>query len=474
MKKNKDSMAMIILILIGLSVTMLNQSILNVALPMIMEEFHIEAATAQWLSTGYMLVNGILVPISAYLVNKFSYKQLFLVAILFFTMGSAVCAISNVFEILLSGRLLQAVGGGILMPLSMNIFMNAFPPEKRGSAMGILGIGVVLAPAVGPTVTGYVLQSYRWNVLFYAMAILGFLVLLSGIFFFKVNNHREAVKLDIMGAVLASAGFGLLLYGVSEGSKKGWDDLGILAILITSVISLVIYVITSMKKENPLLDLTVFKDKTFTLTLIINSILSIVLYSGMLLLPIYLQSIRGFSAKESGLLLLPGSIVMGLMGMITGKLYDRFGIKPLAITGICIMSAVTFLMSFLGMSTSYYTVLALYTVRSIGMAFVVMPISPAGLVNLSPELITHGMAVQNTLKQVAGSAGTAMIIAIMTMAQKGYLDAATAYQKNVQSLAFIHGIQVAFMVAAIITLIALILAFFLKNTNRQMEKATIG
>jgi EmrB/QacA subfamily drug resistance transporter len=467
MKSNKDFIAMMILVLTGLSVTMLNQSIMNVALPMIMQDFQVEAATAQWLSTGYMLVNGILVPVSAYLVNKFSYKQLFIAAILFFTLGSVVCAMSNIFVILLVGRLIQAVGGGILMPLSMNIFMNAFPSEKRGSAMGILGIGVVLAPAIGPTVSGYVLQSYHWNVLFAVMALLGFLVLLSGLFFFQIDNRREAVKLDVLGVVLSSAGFGLLLYGISEGTVKGWNDIGILSVLAASLISLLVYVITSLHKENPLLDLSVFKDKTFTMTLIINSILSIVLYSGMILLPIYLQSVRGFSTKESGLLMLPGSIVMGLMGVITGKLYDRFGIKPLAIIGVVIMAAVTFLMSFFDLNTTYFMVLTLYTLRSVGMAFVVMPISPAGLINLPPDKITHGTAVQNTLKQVAGSAGTAMIVATMTTAKNGYLDTAASYGKDIQLMASIHGIQRSFMVATVITLVSLILTMFLKNKQRR-------
>ncbi|MCG2731436.1 MAG: MFS transporter, partial [Acetobacterium sp.] len=183
--KNKGFAVMLAIILSGMVVTMLNQSIINIALPQIMKQFNIDAATAQWLATAYMLVCGILVPVSAYLVQKFSYKQLFITAMAFFTIGSYVCAVSPGFEVMLIGRILQSVGGGLLMPLSMNIFMSAFPVEKRGAAMGLLGVGLILAPAMGPTISGYVIEYYNWHVLFYAMTAIGFGVMMVAFFFFS-------------------------------------------------------------------------------------------------------------------------------------------------------------------------------------------------------------------------------------------------------------------------------------------------
>src|SRR5665647_1337139 len=200
-KKTKDRAFTVILaiILAGMVITMLNQSIINIALPQIMKQFNIDASTAQWLATAYMLVCGILVPISAYLVQKFSYKQLFITAMAFFTIGSYVCAISTGFEVMLTGRVLQSIGGGIIMPLSMNIFISAFPVEKRGSAMGLLGIGLILAPSLVPTVSGYVIEYYNWNVLFYAMTAISFCVLMVAFLFFNFRNEKRDVKLDYFG-----------------------------------------------------------------------------------------------------------------------------------------------------------------------------------------------------------------------------------------------------------------------------------
>ncbi|MBI4857431.1 MAG: DHA2 family efflux MFS transporter permease subunit [Acetobacterium woodii] len=419
--KNKGFAVMLAIILSGMVVTMLNQSIINIALPQIMKQFNIDAATAQWLATAYMLVCGILVPISAYLVQKFSYKQLFITAMAFFTIGSYVCAVSPGFEVMLIGRILQSVGGGLLMPLSMNIFMSAFPVEKRGAAMGLLGVGLILAPAMGPTISGYVIEFYNWHILFYAMTAVGLAVMLVAFFFFSFKNEKGEARLDTFGVITSSIGFGTLLYGVNEISGKGWNDPVVLSFLAISLVCLTVFVFHERKKENPLLEMKVFKDFNFTYTIIVNIILQVALYGGMMLLPIYLQTIRGFSPLEAGLLLLPGSLLMGLMGIFTGKLSDRIGIKPLAIIGLSILTVVTFMLTTLTMDTPYVEIMLLYTMRAFGLSFILMPITSAGLATIPLELIPHANALSSTLRQVAASIGIAALVVVMSNQAKDYL-----------------------------------------------------
>ncbi len=462
--KSKGFVGMLAILLAGMMVTMLNQSIINVALPQIMNQFKIDASTAQWLATGFMLVSGILVPISAYLVQKFSYRQLFITAMASFSIGSLVCAMSGNFEVMMIGRVLQAVGGGILMPLSLNIFMAAFPPEKRGSAMGFLGLGMILAPAIGPTVGGYVIENHSWHILFAAMAVIGAVVLIVSLFFFTFQSEKGSAKLDVKGVILSTIGFGSLLYGVSNISSKGWDSPHVYAFLITAVIALTIFVFYAIRKKNPLLEMRVFKNFNFTYTLIVNIILQIALFGGMLLLPIYLQQIRGFTPLEAGLLLLPGSLLMGVIGIVTGKLFDKVGIRILAIIGMSIMTIVTYFLSKLSMETSYTTIMILYTIRSIGMAFVMMPITTAGLATISPALIAHANALSSTLRQVAASVGTAILVVVMTNQAKSYMmDLGTNVKPDSLALATVHGIDVAFLVATFISAAALVMSFFFKK-----------
>lgn len=458
--------AMLGIVIAGLMVTSLNQSIINVALPQIMKGFQITPATAQWLSTGYMLVSGILVPISAFLVQRFSYKQLFFVSMAFFMAGSIICALSGSFSILLTGRIFQAVGGGIILPLGMNIFMYSFPPEKRGSAMGLVGLAIILAPAIGPTISGYVIQNYDWNVMFYAMAIAAACVVIAAIFVFKFQNERIKSKFDFIGAMLSTIGFGSLLYGVSEAGNYGWGDRKVISFLIVAVVALFVFVLYLLKHKNPLLELKVFKDFNFSYTIIVNIILTIALNGGVLLLPIYMQQVRGFSPLSSGLLLLPGALLMGIMGVFTGRLFDKFGIKPLAIIGIAIMTGITFMLSKLSLDTPYWEIILLYSIRSFGMAFVLMPITSAGLMTVDQELIPHATALQNTLKQIAGAVGTATLVVIMTNKSKTYISGAANVTPNIKLLGVVHGINSAFLVATVIGGAAFILSLFFKSKRR--------
>ena len=486
--------------LFGMFIAILNQTLLNVALPKINTEFNISASTGQWLMTGFMLVNGILIPISAFLFNKYSYRKLFIIGLALFTLGSLVCAISFNFPIMMSGRILQAIGAGILMPLGSNVIVTIFPPEKRGVAMGTMGIAMILAPAIGPTLSGYIVQNYDWNVMFYGMFFIGIIAIVIGLFWFKLYQSTTNPKADIPGIIYSTIGFGSLLYGFSEAGNKGWGSTEIVTMFIVGTVFIIFFILRELRMKAPMLSLEVLKYPTYTLTTVINMIVMMSLYGGMILLPLYLQILRGFSALDSGLLLLPGALVMGALGPVAGKLLDTIGIKPLAIFGIGIMTYATWELSKLNMDTTYLHIMWIYIVRSFGMAFIMMPIMTAGMNALPPRLISHGNAFVNTMRQLAGSIGTAILVTVMTTQQTNHLSAfseeldktnpviqdhmrelAQQYGgesaamklllEHVNKLASVEGVNDAFIVATIISAIALILSLFLQGKKKAQLSA---
>lgn len=466
-------------LLFGMFVAILNQTSLNTALPVIMNDLHIKPTTVQWLTTGFMLVNGILIPISAFLIGRFGFRKLFLTAMISFTIGSVVCAMSNSFDWLMTGRVIQAIGAGILMPLGMNVFMTVFPPEKRGAAMGTMGIAMILGPAIGPTLSGWIVQNYEWNLMFDLMVVIGIVDVIMAFFWFRLPSKIEKGAIDFIGILFSSIGFGSLLYGFSEAGSKGWDSKVVLLGLAIGVVFIGLFAWRQATAKNPLLDLKVLRYKAFTFTVIINGLITMSLFGAMLLLPIFLQQIRGFTPLQSGLLLLPGALVMGIMGPLAGKFFDRFGIKILAVVGLAITTFATWEFTNLSEETTYRTILGLYTIRSFGMSMLMMPIMTAGMNALPQYLISHGTALSNTIRQVAGSIGTALLVTIMTMQTTNFLEDAPKHAGVVPTPdmvaaqvkeATIHGINDAFWFATIISCLALVLALFLQNKPQNKEK----
>ncbi|MCJ0911128.1 DHA2 family efflux MFS transporter permease subunit [Mammaliicoccus sciuri] len=493
--RNKILVAM----MFGMFIAILNQTLLNVALPVINNEFSISASTGQWLMTGFMLVNGILIPISAFLISKYSYRRLFLIAMTLFTVGSIICALSFNFPMMMTGRVIQAVGAGVLMPLGSNVFMTIFPPEKRGAAMGTLGIAFILAPAIGPTLSGWIVQNYHWNVMFYGMFAIGLVAIFISFFWFRIYQKTSNPKPDVQGIIFSTLGFGLLLYGFSEAGNDGWTSLTVSLSLIIGIIFTALFVIREVRMKNPMLDMSALKYSGFTLTTIINVIVTMSLFGGMILLPIYLQNLRGFTPLDSGLLLLPGSLIMGFMGPIAGKMLDSFGIKPLALIGLTIMTFATWELTQLNMDTPYTTILVIYIVRSFGMSFIMMPIMTAGMNSLPQRLIPHGNAISNTVRQLAGSIGTAILVTVMTQNTTSHLAnmsdnmdstnpmiqeqikalsdsvggqeaGTTALFTYFNKLATVQGINDAFWIATLFSVIALILSLFLKGKSHYLSK----
>ncbi len=273
---------------------------------------------------------------------------------------------------------------------------------------------MMFAPAIGPTLSGWVIQNYDWHILFNGMVPLGAIVLIIAFFQLKDIQPPKDVKVHMPSVVTSLAGMGLLLYGFSEAGNDGWTDSVVLSTIIGGAVLLIIFVLQQIKSEKPLLDMRVFKYNIFSLSNIISIAITISMYAGMFLLPIYLQNIRGYSAFDSGLLLLPGALVMLVMSPISGTLFDKVGPRPLAIVGMLITSISTFEFTKLTMDTPFNHILGIYIIRSFGMSLLMMPIMTAGLNQLPQRLSSHGTSMSNTLRQVSGSIGISLMTTIFT------------------------------------------------------------
>ncbi|MBP1977004.1 EmrB/QacA subfamily drug resistance transporter [Cohnella thailandensis] len=464
------------IMILGAFLATLNQTVMTVAVPELMGDFDISATTAQWLTTGYMLVNGVLVPITAYLMQRFSTRQLFQSAMFIFLAGTIVSALASSFDVLLVGRMIQAAGAGIIMPLLMTVILVLFPPEKRGAAMGMVGFAIIFAPAIGPTLAGYILENFAWETMFYGMIPFALIVIVCAFIYLKNVSEPEHAKLDVFSVAVSTIGFGALLYGFSRAGSLGWDSAEVLWMIAAGVVALALFVWRQLASKEPLLDLRAFKYNMFSLTTVINIAVTMVMYADMMLLPLYLQNARGYTAIESGLLMLPGALIMGFLMPVTGKLFDRFGAKWLAVIGLLITIGTTLGFVNLSDSTSYTYLLLMSTARRIGMALFMMPIQTAGLNQLPSKLNAHGTAISNTVRQVAGAIGTSLLVTVMTTQTtshiKDMMASGSALTDQLKLDATIQGINDAYFVIVGIGIVGLVLSFFIKKTGRPAsEKA---
>lgn len=449
--------------LLGAFICYLNSTFMNVALSDIMKDLNISVSTAQWLSTGYMLATGIIIPFTAFLIDKFKNRTLFFISIGLFTIGTIIGAFATNFAMLLTARLIQGFASGIIIPLMQTVFMIIFPIEKRGFAMGIVGIVLAFAPAIGPTLSGWIINIYPWRYLFYVTLPFAILDLILGYFLLKNVTENKSVHFDIISFIGSTIGFGGLLFGFSNAGNYSWTDINVYLPLIIGIVFLIIFVWRQLNMEEPMLNLAVFKSTVFTFATIISMIAYAGLISSELILPMYLEDVRGSSAFDTGLTLMPGAIVMGIMNPITGKLFDKFGARYLALTGLTILTLGTFGLSFLSVSTPIIYIISIYAIRMLGISMLLMPLSTSALNSLHKNLYAHGNAANNTLRQVAGSIGTSLIVTLMSKStiSSGYTDPAKAQ---------VYGMNISFACTAALTLVGLIIAFFVIKRKEIVVK----
>src|SRR5699024_9638981 len=437
--------------------SVLTQFLLITAYPRIMVEFEINASEVQWLTTGYMLALAIFTPMSAYLIDKFKARPLMIGAMSLFILGTILGLFAPSFNMLLAGRIIQGMSSGIMMPLMQTLLFLVFPREKRGYAMGLAGLVINVAPAVGPPISGVLINHFEWRSLFYlTFPLAGILLLLIFLFMRNVTEQRET-KIDFPSIFLSTVGFGGILYGFTEIQTSGATDVSTIIIIIAGGISLGWFALRQVRLSKPILELRVFKVHTFTLVTVISILSFSLLISMESILPMYVQNAQQLSALHAGLVAAPGALTLALMSLFAGKLYDKYGGKTIAILGFVLLTISTISYYFmLGLNTSLILTACLFMLAMAGVALINMPIMTAGINALPDSLVAHGTAIINTARQFGGSIGLTFIISFISSA---------AESETADASHFLHGVTNAYFVAFLFAVTGLLLSLLLKREN---------
>lgn len=498
MAKNKETAgqpvnksAMMALLMIGSFVIILMQTSLGTALPALMTAFDVDSATVQWLTTIFLMVNGIMMPVSAYLTTRIPTKYLYLSALAVYIVGTfmAWTAPTSEFWMMMVARGLQAVAAGIVMPLIQVVALTLFSEESRGKAMGSIGLVIGMAPAIGPTLTGWILDGKHeflgmsiggdWRSIFAMVLPLAVIVFFLSIFYFKNVLETKQVTLDIRSLIESTLGFGALLYGFAMVSNHGWDSFSyVIAPIIVGALIIAEFTRHQFHMEKPFLDMKLFMNKQFALTTTLVSLTFIAMIGVEMVLPSYMQMVRGLSALDSGLTLLPGAMMMGLISPIAGSFYDKIGAKRLAIFGFALVAMATLPYYYLTAETPTIYITALYMVRMAGVAFTMMPLTSAAMSVLPRTETAQGTAVNNTIRQIAASLGTAILASVMQSVANDNMPKAALKTQDPLSYASkaidatLDGFHMSFFVAALFAIAALALSIFMINGKvvRKEEK----
>lgn len=471
--KSQRNMIVAVMI-VSAFVAILNQTLLNTALPHIMKGLHITENTSQWLVTGFMLVNGVMIPLTAFLMDKIKTRPLFLMAMGIFLIGSIVAALAPTFPILMLARVIQAIGAGVIMPLMQFTLFMLFPKDERGFAMGLAGLVIQFAPAIGPTLSGVIVDTMSWRMPFVVVVIVASLGFIFGAIFLKSYNETKDTKLDKRSVIYSTLGFGLMLYAFSSAGNLGFHNPIVLVSLAISLVIIGAFIRRQIRISNPLLNIIVFKNKVFCLTTISSMIVMLSMVGPALLIPLYVQNALGLSALLSGLVIMPGAIINGVMSIFTGKFYDKYGARPLVLTGFTLLTIFTVMLCFLKAETSYTYLIIVYALRMFSVSLLMMPLNTAGINSLSNKNISHGTAISNFGRVTAGSLGTALMVTIMSIGSKNFAPdpSANESQAMIQRQAIAAGVDLSFAVVSVLVFIGLIIACFIKENRAETKVNT--
>ncbi|GAA2250343.1 DHA2 family efflux MFS transporter permease subunit [Herbiconiux moechotypicola] len=449
------------LLLVSAFVVILNETIMGVAIPHLVTDLGITEVAAQWLSTAFMLTMAVVIPITGFLLQRFHTRPIFIAAMSLFSLGTLIAAAAPGFEVLLVGRVVQASGTAIMMPLLMTTVMTLVPPATRGRTMGNISIVISVAPALGPTISGLILSTLSWRWMFILVLPIAIGALVLG--FLKVQNVTEPrpAPIDVFSIVLSAFGFGGLVYGLSNLGAGGADPLSSWLPLGVGLVALAAFVwrqLSLQRSDKALLDLRTFRSPVFAVAIVMMAISMMALFGTVIVLPFFLQDVLQLDALSTGLLLLPGGLVMGALAPVVGRLYDRVGARPLLIPGAIVVSGVLWGLTLVNENTSVWWVLAAHVALSAGLAFMFTPLFTSALGSLRPQLYSHGSAIIGTVQQLAGASGTALFIAVMAS-----VTASNAAAGVAPLSAAAGGIQAAFLCGAIISLFGVLAAFFIRK-----------
>lgn len=461
-------------LIIGAFVAILNETLLNIAFPQLMTDFGKQMSTIQWLVTVYMLVIGILVPVTALLQQWFTTRQMFLSAMILFLAGTILCGTAPIFEMMLVGRIVQALGTGLMLPVMMNTILLIFRPEERGGAMGMIGLVIMFGPAIGPTLSGLIVEHMSWRWLFYlVIPLAAFSIVFAAAYLRNVSDITKP-KVDVLSILLSSIGFGGVVYGFSSAGSGSWSDPEVYWTLIAGGIALLLFAVRQLAVKEPILDLRAFRFPMFSLVTVLMLVLMMTLFSSMIMLPVFMQNAMGLTAFAAGLTLMPGGIINGIMAPISGKLFDKFGPRVLVIPGMILVLIAVWLFARIDETATSGHLITLHIILMIGISLIMMPAQTTGLNQLPRHLYPHGTAIMNTLQQVSGAIGTALFVTVMSRGAKKFLMSAedpTSQAAQVGGL--VAGMHDAFWLALIMGCIAFVLILFVKRVKSPDESLPV-
>ncbi|MFZ2529358.1 MAG: DHA2 family efflux MFS transporter permease subunit [Rhodococcus sp. (in: high G+C Gram-positive bacteria)] len=446
-------------------VMILNETIMSVALPRLMVDLDIPASTAQWLTTGFLLTMAVVIPITGYLFQRFTLRQMFITSMGVFSLGTLLAAAAPGFELLLAGRVTQAVGTAIMLPLLMTTVLRVVPASRRGRMMGIISIVIAVAPAIGPTISGVVLDMLDWRWMFWIVLPISLVAFAAGAALVRNVTTTGAAPLDVVSVVLSALAFGGIVYGLSSiGHSANESRVPVWIPLVVGVAALIVFVLRQLSRQGDgraLLDLRPFTTPAFSLGLGMLAISMMSLFGALILLPLYLQNVRGLDTLTTGLLLLPGGLVMGVLSPFVGRVYDRTGPRLLVISGSIVVAAALWLLALLDTDSALPMVVLTHSLLMAGLASVMTPLMTSSLGSLPDDLYSHGSAIFSTIQQLAGAAGTALFVTVMTVvatsrAADGVTDIDAAQA----------GIHTAFLYGGVVSLVAVAVSFLIGRPAR--------
>lgn len=439
-----------IVLLIGSMIGSFLQTAMTTALPAIMQDFGVTAAVGQWLTSAYTLAMGIMIPATAFLIRRFPVKKLFLLFMTLFTAGSFLSASAGSFFFLMLGRIMQALGSGVLLSITQVVILTIYPPEKRGTMMGIYGLAVGAIPVFAPALAGVIVDISSWRTIFWISAILISLDVLVAAKVLTSPLETMIQRFDTLSMVLCAAGFGGLILGL--GNIGTYRPAYVVILLSIGCLSLIIFALRQLRMDEPFLDLRILANREFRLSVILSMLMYIILMAGSVLLPLYIQSVRGYSATLSGLVTMPGSLVMALVSPLAGRIYDKIGIRKLLYmgSGLLLLSCIS--MCMVSDQTSMLYVGGVFALRLLAIGLIMMPLTTWGLSTISPDSTANGTALYTSLRTIAGSIGSAVFAILMTLATS------SLHNPNPESQLF--GMNVSFIgisaIAAVLFVIAMI------------------
>ncbi|MFT4135771.1 MDR family MFS transporter [Microbacterium sp.] len=457
---SREHTRVIWVLLVAAFVAILNETTMGMAIPHLVTDLGITPLGAQWVTSAFMLTMAVVIPITGFLLRRFTTRQVFLTALVLFSAGTLIAALAPGFVVLIVARVVQASGTAIMMPLLMTTIMDLVPPSSRGRMMGRVSVVIALAPAIGPTMSGFLLDHFGWRAIFVVVLPIALIALFIGWRWLTNVGETTRAPIDPLSIVLSAIGFGGIVFGLSHVGEGGGASIATLVIsLVGGTIGLGLFLwrqVVLQREDDALLDLRVFTFGGFSLSMAYLFVLSLGFFGAITVVPLLLQNALGLPAAEAGLTVLPGALAMGLLGPTIGRVYDDRGPRVLLVPGSIMASAVLWFYTTVGVHTSIWIILIAQTILSVGLAMSFTPLFTAGLGSLTPKFYSYGSAVLGTVQQVAGAAGIAVLIAVMTAVMGTFPDPESAE-------AVAAGSRAAFVIAAVVASVTIVGAFLVRK-----------